>query len=50
MAWLTSLMTAISMATFIGIVVWACSAGRKRANSESALLPFALPDESEERR
>ena len=28
-----------------GIVWWACSRGRQSANSESAMLPFALPDE-----
>nr|WP_220806165.1 CcoQ/FixQ family Cbb3-type cytochrome c oxidase assembly chaperone [Achromobacter sp. UMC71] len=45
MAFLSAIVTAISMATFFGIVWWACSRGRQRANSESALLPFALPDE-----
>jgi cytochrome c oxidase cbb3-type subunit 4 len=33
------------MATFFGIVWWACSRGRQSANRESAMLPFALPDE-----
>jgi len=41
----TGIMTAVSMATFLGIVWWAYSRGRQRANRESALLPFALPDE-----
>jgi cytochrome c oxidase cbb3-type subunit 4 len=41
----TGIMTAISLATFLGIVWWAYSRGRQRANLESALLPFALPDE-----
>ncbi|OZI17744.1 CcoQ/FixQ family Cbb3-type cytochrome c oxidase assembly chaperone [Bordetella genomosp. 7] len=43
---ITGIMTAISMATFLGIVWWAYSRGRQRANQESALLPFALPDET----
>ncbi|WP_238875617.1 CcoQ/FixQ family Cbb3-type cytochrome c oxidase assembly chaperone, partial [Achromobacter xylosoxidans] len=45
MAYLSAIVTAISMATFFGIVWWACSRGRQGANSESAMLPFALPDE-----
>ncbi|WP_238922878.1 CcoQ/FixQ family Cbb3-type cytochrome c oxidase assembly chaperone [Achromobacter ruhlandii] len=45
MALLSAIVTAISMATFFGIVWWACSRGRQHANSESAMLPFALPDE-----
>ncbi|MBO1113554.1 cbb3-type cytochrome oxidase subunit 3 [Bordetella petrii] len=42
----TGIMTAISLATFLGIVWWAYSRGRQPANHESALLPFALPDEN----
>lgn len=45
MAYLSAIITAISMATFFGIVWWACSRGRQGANRESAMLPFALPDE-----
>ncbi|MFY2995737.1 cbb3-type cytochrome oxidase subunit 3 [Achromobacter sp. KK8] len=45
MAYLSAIVTAISMATFFGIVWWACSRGRQGANNESAMLPFALPDE-----
>nr|WP_061073859.1 cytochrome oxidase [Achromobacter xylosoxidans] len=45
MAFLSAIVTAVSMATFVGIVWWACSRGRQHANSESAMLPFALPDE-----
>ena len=44
-AYLCAIVTAISMATFFGIVWWACSRGRQGANRESAMLPFALPDE-----
>ena len=42
---LSSVFTVLSFLLFLGIVWWACSRGRQRANSESALLPFALPDE-----
>ncbi|KOF52044.1 MULTISPECIES: cytochrome oxidase [unclassified Achromobacter] len=45
MAYLSAIVTVISMATFFGIVWWACSRGRQGANRESAMLPFALPDE-----
>ena len=44
-AYISAIVTAISMATFFGIVWWACSRGRQGANRESAMLPFALPDE-----
>ncbi|HYG45422.1 MAG TPA: CcoQ/FixQ family Cbb3-type cytochrome c oxidase assembly chaperone [Bordetella sp.] len=42
---INAIMTAVSLATFLGIVWWAYSRGRQRANHESAMLPFALPDE-----
>lgn len=45
MVYLTAFITVLSMSTFFGIVWWACSRGRQDANSESAMLPFALPDE-----
>lgn len=45
MVYIVGIMTAVSMATFIGIVWWAYSRGRQGANREAALLPFALPDE-----
>ncbi|MDM9561084.1 MULTISPECIES: cbb3-type cytochrome oxidase subunit 3 [Bordetella] len=45
MVYIVGIMTVVSMATFAGIVWWAYSCGRQRANRESALLPFALPDE-----
>lgn len=45
MGYLSAFITALSMATFLGIFWWACSRGRQAANRESALLPFALPDE-----
>ncbi|MDQ8031389.1 MAG: CcoQ/FixQ family Cbb3-type cytochrome c oxidase assembly chaperone [Bordetella sp.] len=42
------MITALSMATFLGIVWWAWSRHRQPANAASALLPFALPDEGAE--
>jgi cytochrome c oxidase cbb3-type subunit 4 len=33
------------MLTFFGIIWWAFSKGRKKANEEAANLPFVLPDE-----
>lgn len=45
MVYIVGVMTIVSMATFAGIVWWAYSRGRQRANREAALLPFALPDE-----
>ncbi|WP_414708245.1 cbb3-type cytochrome oxidase subunit 3 [Pusillimonas sp.] len=41
----TGIMTAIALLTFIGIVWWAFSRGRSKANRDSAMLPFAQPDE-----
>lgn len=46
MGMLAAICTVVSMATFIGICWWAWSSGRRAANRESALLPFALPDEA----
>ncbi len=45
LAYLNALSTVLAMVTFFGIVWWAFSKGRKKANKESAMLPFALPDE-----
>lgn len=36
-----SLLTVISLVTFIGIVVWAWSARRARSFREAEMLPFA---------
>ena len=38
---LRSAITALSLIAFIGIVVWAYGAGRKRQFEEAANLPFA---------
>jgi len=45
MVFLISLATLLSVATFVGIVSWAWSKGREKANRDSAMLPFELPDE-----
>ncbi|CAM5778915.1 cbb3-type cytochrome oxidase subunit 3 [Castellaniella caeni] len=37
--------TGLGLLTFAGIVWWAWSAHRAEANRQSALLPFALPEE-----
>lgn len=39
-----SAVTVVSMATFIGIVIWAYSASRKADFDEAAQLPFAEED------
>ncbi|CAM5189786.1 Cytochrome c oxidase cbb3-type subunit 4 OS=Castellaniella defragrans OX=75697 GN=HNR28_000837 PE=4 SV=1 [Castellaniella defragrans] len=45
LGFVNGMMTLVSLATFIGIVGWAWSAHRAEANRQSALLPFALPEE-----
>jgi cytochrome c oxidase cbb3-type subunit 4 len=42
---LNAISTVLAMATFIGIIIWAFSKGRRQANHEAAMLPFVLPDE-----
>lgn len=37
--------TLIALLTFIGIIWWAFSRGRSKANRDASLLPFAQPDE-----
>jgi cytochrome c oxidase cbb3-type subunit IV len=46
-AFLSSLMTVVSLVTFIGIVVWAYNRKRKQAFDEAANAPFALPDDAD---
>lgn len=43
---LNGIVTLIALLTFLGIVFWAFSKGRTKANQEAAMLPFALPDEA----
>lgn len=45
MAILNAIGTVLAMIVFFGIVWWAFSAKRKKANEEAANLPFDLPDE-----
>jgi cytochrome c oxidase cbb3-type subunit 4 len=42
---LNAISMVLAMATFFGIIFWAFSKGRRQANDEAAMLPFALPDE-----
>jgi cytochrome c oxidase cbb3-type subunit 4 len=37
---LSSIMTVVSFATFVGILFWACSPGVRRSFDEAARLPF----------
>ncbi len=46
-AYLSGVSTILALLSFVGIVWWAWSASRKKANEESANLPFELPDEFE---
>ena len=43
--YLSAFSTVIGIIFFLGIVLWAWSPSRKKANQESAELPFDLPDE-----
>ncbi|HZQ61211.1 MAG TPA: CcoQ/FixQ family Cbb3-type cytochrome c oxidase assembly chaperone [Casimicrobiaceae bacterium] len=42
---LSSGITVLSFAVFVGIVLWASSARRRPAFARAANAPFALPDE-----
>ncbi|CDM23937.1 cbb3-type cytochrome oxidase subunit 3 [Castellaniella defragrans] len=42
---INGIVTALGMATFLGIVWWAWSTHRAEANRQAAMLPFALPEE-----
>jgi cytochrome c oxidase cbb3-type subunit 4 len=46
LAYLNALSTVLAMVTFFAIVWWAYSSGRRAANHEAEMLPFALPDEA----
>lgn len=45
---LNAISTVLAMATFFAIILWAFSKGRRQANHEASMLPFALPDEGVE--
>ncbi len=44
---INGIVTALALITFLGIVVWAWSKGRAKANYDASMLPFELPDEIE---
>ena len=46
MAIMNAMGTILAMVLFFGIVWWAFSSRRKKANDEAAHIPFDLPDES----
>ena len=46
-AFLSSLMTVVSLVTFIGIVIWAYGRKRRKSFDEAANAPFALPDDAD---
>ncbi|MDX3894817.1 CcoQ/FixQ family Cbb3-type cytochrome c oxidase assembly chaperone [Pusillimonas sp.] len=48
MSILNGIATLIALLTFIGIVWWAFSRGRAKANRDASMLPFAQPDEAEQ--
>jgi cytochrome c oxidase cbb3-type subunit 4 len=45
MAIMNAIGTILAMVLFFGIVWWAFSSKRKKANEDAANLPFDLPDE-----
>lgn len=45
MSIINGIATLIALLTFIGIVWWAFSRGRAKANQDAAMLPFEQPDE-----
>ena len=46
---INGVITVLGMVTFAGIVWWAWSAHRAEPNRQAALLPFALPDEQNDK-
>ncbi len=44
---LNAIATLVAFITFIGIVWWAWSRGRAKANRDASMLPFAQPDEGD---
>ena len=47
---LSSIMTVVAFATFIGIVLWAWSGRARRAFEEAARLPFAQDEDAAQSR
>ncbi|WP_269901684.1 cbb3-type cytochrome oxidase subunit 3 [Paenalcaligenes faecalis] len=44
---LNGIATALGLLTFLGIIAWAWSKGRSKANHDASMLPFDLPDEGQ---
>lgn len=47
MAYMNAVVTILAVVVFFGIVWWAFSPHRKKANDEAAHIPFDLPDEGQ---
>lgn len=47
---LNGVITGLALLTFLGIIAWAWSRGRAKANHDASMLPFDLPDEGEEQK
>jgi|TARA_R100000455_G_C6225026_1_gene88265 cytochrome c oxidase cbb3-type subunit 4 len=47
MGTVNGIVTIVALVTFIAIVIWAFSKGRKKANKDASMLPFMQPDEDE---
>lgn len=47
MGLINGIMTLVALVTFIAIVFWAFSKGRKKANKDASMLPFEQPDEED---
>ena len=47
---LSSIVTVVAFATFVGIVLWAIAPRNRAAFEQAARLPFALPEEPVEQR
>ena len=47
---LNGVITGLALLTFLGIIAWAWSKGRAKANHDASMLPFDLPDEVEDQK
>ena len=43
------IVTLVALVTFLAIVVWAFSKGRKKANKDASMLPFMQPEQRQEK-
>lgn len=46
---LYGIVSGLGLLTFIGIIAWAWSSGRAKANHEASMLPFVLADEDQDK-